>query len=130
MAHKKGSLLYMVMILVLCSTIISRNHRLMRSHMYLERGIYSMDVRVNSFLEELYDIEAYLHTRFSGTEELLSHLGSGRKILYGDFTISLDSSYNKYDVHMILILDKNMNYQRKVMVIDEQGAFRLINKGV
>lgn len=130
MEYKKGSMIYMMMILILCSTILARNHRLFRSHVYLERGIYSMDLRVHEFELELKFMEEYLMEKFGGFEAFIAYMKSGRKISVGNFTISYDSSYNKYDVNMILVVDNSLNYQRRVMVLEENGRLKLINKGV
>jgi len=128
--HKKGSMIYMMMILILCSTFLIRNHRLFRSHIYLERGIYSMDVRVHEFNVSLKFIEASLNARFVNAEEFLVYIRSGRNISIDIFTITYDSSYNKDGTDMILVLDKSLNYLRKVKVIEEDGQLKLISKGV
>jgi len=128
--HKKGSMIYMLMILILCSSILVRNHRLFRTHVYLERAIYSMDVRVHDFNRELRVIEEYLRARFVSADDFLIYLKSGRKISTGVFTISYDSSYNEYGVDMILVVDNRQNYLRKVMAIVDNGQLKLISKGV
>lgn len=120
----------MMMLLILCSTILVRNHRLFRSHVYLERGIYSMDVRVHDFNKEMEMIEGSLADRFVSFDDFISFMKSGRKISVGIFTISYDSSYNKDGIDMILVVDSRLNYQRKVMVIEEDGQIKLISKGV
>ncbi|HCW73360.1 MAG TPA: hypothetical protein DHM90_05675 [Clostridiaceae bacterium] len=130
MEHKKGSMIYMLMILILCSSILVRNHRLFRTHVYLERAIYSMDVRVHDFNRELRVIEEYLRARFVSADDFLIYLKSGRKISTGVFTISYDSSYNEYGVDMILVVDNRQNYLRKVMAIVDNGQLKLISKGV
>ena len=127
---KKGSLLYSVMVLVLCSTLLISNYRLFRSHMYIQEGIYSMDVRVNKFLVELRDIETHLSKTYETSNQLTNYLKTGKKINYKDFTLSYDSSYNRDDVNMIAILDKRINYYRKVLVVDGENRIKLINKGV
>src|SRR5690554_3945661 len=130
LGNKKGSVLYSMMVLVLCSTILVRNYRLFRSHVYIEDGIYSMDVRVNAFLEELLELEAHLGSAYGNREMLQNHLKSGRKIFFKHFTITYDSSYNKYDVFMISVWDSRINYFRKVLVEESENGIILINKGV
>ncbi len=120
----------MLMILILCSSILVRNHRLFRTHVYLERAIYSMDVRVHDFNRELRVIEEYLRARFVSADDFLIYLKSGRKISTGVFTISYDSSYNEYGVDMILVVDNRQKYLRKVMAIVDNGQLKLISKGV
>jgi len=128
--RKKGSILYSIMVLVLCSMILISNYRLFRSHIYIEEGIYSMDVRVNDFLVELNDIESYLSSSYESADLLMQYLKTGRKINYKDFTISYDSSYNREDVNMIAILDRRISYYRKVIAVDGESGIKLINKGV
>ena len=128
--YKMGSMIYMLMILILCSTILVRNHRLLRSHVYLEREIYSMDVRVHDFCRELKVIEDSIEERFESSDAFLTFMKSGRKISIGVFTISYDSSYNEYGVDMILVVDNRLNYLRKVMVVEENGQVKLVSKGV
>ncbi|MBO1263542.1 hypothetical protein J3A84_00620 [Proteiniclasticum sp. SCR006] len=130
MGSRKGSILYAMMVLVLCSMILVRNYRLLRSHVYIEKGIYSMDVRVHAFVTELEDMETYLSSTYGSAEGLMAYLMTGRKILYKDFTLSYDSSYNGDDLYMISVLDRRINYYRSVMVTEDEVQIRLINKGV
>lgn len=127
---KRGSILYSILVLILCSAILVRNHRLFSSHIYIERGIYSLDVRVHSFMRDLTDIELYLGERYSNVEELMTFLRQGRKISFKDFTISHDSSYNGFNINMISIIDTRISYQRRVMVLDMEGVIRLMPRGV
>lgn len=119
-----------MMVLVLCSMILVRNYRLLRSHVYIEKGIYSMDVRVHAFTMELEEMEIYLSSVYGSADVLMEYLKSGRKILYKDFTLSYDSSYNREDLYMISVLDRRINYYRAVLVTEDEVQIRLINKGV
>ena len=119
-----------MMVLVLCSMILVRNYRLFRSHVYIEKGIYSMDVRVHAFELELKEMESYLSSNYQSADVLMAYLKAGRKILYEDFTLSYDSSYNGEDLYMISVLDRRINYYRSVMVTEDEVQIRLINKGV
>ena len=130
MGSRRGSMLYAMMVLVLCSTILVRNYRLFRSHIYIEDGIYSMDVRVNDFLVELEGMESYLNSIYESPDLLMEFLKTGRKIVYKDFTLSYDSSYNREDIHMISVLDRRINYYRSVLVTEEADQIVLVNKGV
>ena len=130
MERKKGSILYSIMVLILCSLILISNYRLFRSHIYIEQGIYSLDLRVNNFLVELKDIESFLAVSYESTDLLMGFLKTGRKINYKDFTLSYDSSYNREDVNMITIFDNKIRYYRKVIAMDGDGGIKLVNKGV
>ncbi|MFH5835285.1 hypothetical protein ACHAL6_04300 [Proteiniclasticum sp. C24MP] len=130
MGSRRGGMLYAMMVLVLCSTILVRNYRLFRSHIYIEDGIYSMDVRVNDFLMELEGMESYLNSIYESPDLLMEFLKTGRKIVYKDFTLSYDSSYNRVDVHMISVLDRRINYYRSVLVTEDADQIVLVNKGV
>lgn len=127
---KRGGILYSILILILCSSVLVRNHRLFRSHLYLERGIYSMDLRVQVFGRELEDMETYLQSQYGTVDELMAYLRLGRKISYKDFTILHDSSYNGFNINMVHIIDKRISYQRRVMVVEEGGLIRLLQRGV
>lgn len=128
MGSRKGSILYAMMVLVLCSMILVRNYRLLRSHIYIEKGIYSMDVRVHAFMVELEEMEIHLSSAYGSAEGLMEYLKTGRKIFYKDFTLSYDSSYNGED--MISVLDRRINYYRSVLVTEDDLQIRLVNKGV
>ena len=66
--NKKGSVTAAVLLFILAGGFSIRNHRLLRSHIYLDKGIYSVDVRIQEFLADLNEIEMVLNEKYDGID--------------------------------------------------------------
>ena len=127
--NKRGSVVAAILLFILAGGFTIRNHRLLRSHMYLEKGIYSVDVRIQSFLLELAVIESTLNEKYLGSE-FLHYMKRGRKEKIGIYSIYYDTSYNEDKIHVIIVEDTVLKYLRRVELRFQEDQIRLINKGV
>ncbi len=127
---KKGSIVYGIMILILCSSLLVRQNRLMTSHLYLQRGVYSMDIRIDSFSQEMIQVEEDLNLRFESFEAFKAHMDKGYKVIVSPFEITRDSMYNEFNVFMLKVKDQKSNHIRWVMVINVDEKITLNVRGV
>lgn len=129
MQSKRGSIISAVLLLILAGGFSIRNHRLLRSHMYIEKGLYSVDVRVQKFLQELELIETALNEKYVGSEFLI-HMKKGRKEKVGIYSIYYEEGYNEDTVHVLIVEDTVLRYLRRVELRLQEDCIQLINKGV
>lgn len=129
MQSKRGSIISAVLLLILAGGFSIRNHRLLRSHMYIEKGLYSVDVRVQKFLQELELIETALNEKYVGSEFLV-HMKKGRKEKVGIYSIYYEEGYNEGTVHVLIVEDTVLRYLRRVELRVQDEEIQLINKGV
>lgn len=129
MASKKGSVFTGLLVLILLSGVLVRSQRLLTSHLYIEQGIYSIDVRVNAFLKDLRGIEANLNERFR-PDEFLAYMKSGKKLRIGSYSVYYKASYNEDTLHLIQVEDTVQRYLRSVEVKIMEDSILLLNKGV
>lgn len=129
MQSKRGSIISAVLLLILAGGFSIRNHRLLRSHMYIEKGLYSVDVRVQKFLQELELIETALNEKYVGSEFLI-HMKKGRKEKVGIYSIYYEEGYNEDTVHVLIVEDTVLRYLRRVELRVQDEEIQLINKGV
>ncbi|SFN33373.1 hypothetical protein [Proteiniclasticum ruminis] len=129
MQSKRGSIITAVLLLILAGGFSIRNHRLLRSHMYIEKGLYSVDVRIQKFLQELELIETIINERYVGSDFLV-HMKKGRKEKVGVYSIYYDEGYNEGTVHVLIVEDTVLRYLRRVELKVQDEEIQLINKGV
>lgn len=132
--NKKGSIFYGVMILILCSGLLVRQNRLITSHVYLEKGIYSMDIRIEGFKEKIIGLQDKLNETYETYDEFelkMTSSGKGdKKIKVDGFEITRDNTYNRYDVFMIKIKIIGETHFRYVTVENQEGKISLSVRGV
>lgn len=128
MQSKRGSIISAVLLLILAGGFSIRNHRLLRSHIYIEKGIYSVDVRIQNFLKELEVIENTLNERYAGID-FLAHMKKGRKEKVGVYSIYYEEGYNEDTVHVLIVEDTVLRYLRRVELKVQDEKIHLINKG-
>lgn len=128
MQSKRGSIISAVLLLILAGGFSIRNHRLLRSHMYIEKGIYSVDVRIQNFLKELELIENTMNERYTGSD-FLAHMKKGRKEKVGVYSIYYEEGYNEDTVHVLIVEDTVLRYLRRVELKVQDEKIQLINKG-
>lgn len=126
---KRGSVAAAILLFILAGGFSVRNHRLLRSHLYLEKGIYSVDVRIQGFLEELSVIEHTLNEKYSA-DTFLQVMKTGKKEKVGIYSIYYETSYNEDKTHLFIVEDTVLRYLRRVEFQLEDGLIRLKNKGV
>lgn len=127
--NKKGSVTAAVLLFILAGGFSIRNHRLLRSHIYLDKGIYSVDVRIQEFLVDLNEIEMILNEKYDGID-FLNHMKKGRKERIGNYSIYYETSYNEDSIHILIVEDTTLKYLRRVEIVLEAEEILLINKGV
>lgn len=134
MGVKKGSLFYGVMILILCTSLLVRQGRLVASHLYLEQGIYSMDLRIESFRQEMDRLTEELNLRFDSYDAFDAHMtsiGSGaKKITIQPFEITRDNTYNEGNIFMLRVKLQGEQSFRFVMVVMVNDKITLNVRGV
>lgn len=129
MQSKRGSIISAVLLLILAGGFSIRNHRLLRSHIYIEKGIYSVDVRIQNFLQELELMESIINEQYVGSD-FLAHMKKGRKEKVGVYSIYYEEGYNEDTVHVLIVEDTVLRYLRRVELRLQEDCIQLINKGV
>lgn len=127
---KKGSIFYGVMILILCSSLLVHQNRLILSHLYIERGIYSMDVEIEAFHKEMKNLEVELNNQFETFSHFSSEMNKNKSIKIFSFEIIKDSMYNEYNILMLKVTDKRVNIIRRVMAQEIEGEIILVVREV
>lgn len=123
--HKRGSVFYGVLLMVLISSVFVRSHRLLRSHQYIEGGIYSVDALMHGFQEDLLSLEEALNKRFEDPTILTQQLDLRKTIVQGDFTITFANKYNEENRYLILVYDGRTRHRRRVSLMTTPEGIQL-----
>lgn len=122
---KKGSILYSVMILILCSSLLVHQNRLIQSHLYIQRGIYSLDLEIDHFRYEMDKVEIELNLQFEDYTLFEAQMNKNKSISVLNFDIKRDSMYNEYDILMLWITEQESKVLRKVIAESVEGKIKL-----
>lgn len=124
---KKGSILYITLVLIFSANLALRNFRLLGSHSYLERGIYSLDERMMEFNAVLDEVEVIFGEKFMDFESAKSFFSTKKIFYYNNFSISGQVVYNES-----VLLNVKDEYQHliEVELFYLDGAFILKTRGV
>ncbi len=122
---KNGSIFYGVMVLILCSSLLVHQNRLILSHLYIERGIYPMDVEIEDFRMEVENLAVELNNQFETFNDFLLVMNKNKPINIFSFEIIKDSEYNGDNMLMLRVTDKRANIIRRVMAKEVEGKISL-----
>ena len=99
MKRKKGSITVIFIILLSISNLLVRINRLVISHTFLEKGIYSIDKRGFDYDILINEIENYLNERYETEESYNKFSEMARTFKFKDYNIKTDltniESYGK-----------------------------------
>ena len=124
---KKGSILYITLVLIFSANLALRNFRLLGSHSYLERGIYSLDERMMEFEAMLDEVEVLFKERFVDLEGAKNFFSTKKIFSYNNFSITGQVVYNES-----VLLNVKDEYQHliEVELFYQDGLFILKTRGV
>ncbi len=115
MSIRRGSVQHLFLLLVLMASLTARTARLVTSHMYIEEGVYSLDVRYSELEKDLPVLEAGLAARFPGPSDARSFFQAGKTLSIGTCTLSLKGIYNNR--MMLYISDTRHVLKRELELI-------------
>jgi len=124
---KKGSILYIALVLIFSASLALRNFRLLGSHIYLERGIYSLDERMMAFNITLDEIEVLFKVKFLDLEAAKSYFSTKKIFSYKNFSITGQVVYNE---SVLLNIKDDYEHLIEVELFFKDGAFILKTRGV
>lgn len=105
MKNKKGSITVIFIILLSMSNLLVRTNRIILSHTFLERGIYSIDERASSYNIIIKEYEDYLNREYDSKEKFIRFSELERNKNFGSFIITSKKSI--YDTIILEIKNKN-----------------------
>lgn len=115
MNTRRGSVQHLFLLLVLMAALTARTSRLVSSHMFIEEGVYSLDVRYSELEKDLPGLEAALAARFPGPADAMSFFQAGKTLSIGTCTLSLKGIYNSR--MMLYISDTRHVLKRELELI-------------
>lgn len=124
---KKGSILYITLVLIFSANLALRNFKLLSSHIYLERGVYSLDERMMAYHVILDEIEVLFMEKFMDLEGAKVFFGSKKIFSYNNFSITGQNVYNE---SVLLNIKDDYGHLIEVELFYEDGAFVLKTRGV
>lgn len=124
---RRGSVLFIVLLLISTGNLLFRIHRLDLSHSYLPLGLYSVDQRVEDFKVDMEAIRLHLEERFVEFEAFKSYFEGTRTLAVMGYSIQGESRYN--ESVFLRVRDTRTQYVRVVEIYYEDG-FRFRLRGV
>lgn len=128
MNTRKGSILYVTLVLIFAANLALKNHRLLMSHMFLERGIYSLDERLMDFGTTLDEIEGLLQEKFVDYEAARVFFSTEKIIYHKNFSIYGQDEYN--GSVFIKVYNNSNQHVIEVEILYAEGKFILKTRGV
>jgi hypothetical protein len=125
---RKGSILYVTLVLIFAANLALKNHRLLMSHMFLERGIYSLDERLMDFGTTLDEIEGLLQEKFVDYEAARAFFSTEKIIYHKNFSIYGQDEYN--GSVFIKVYNNSNQHVIEVEILYVEGKFILKTRGV
>ena len=125
---RKGSILYVTLVLILAANLVLKNHRLLTSHMFMERGIYSLDERLMDFGTTLDEIEGVLQVKFVDYDAARVFFSTEKIIYHKNFSIYGQDEYN--GSVFIKVYNNSNQHVIEVEILYEEGMFILKTRGV
>jgi len=124
---KKGSILYITLVLIFSANLALRNFKLLRSHIYLERGIYSLDERMMEYNILLDEVELLFKETFIDFEAAKAYFNTKKIFSYKNFSITGQVVYNE---SVLLNITDDYKHLIEVELFFKEGAFILKTRGV
>lgn len=118
LSTRRGTVQHLFLLLVLMAALAARTTRLVSSHMFIEEGIYSLDLRYAEFEKDIPGLEAAIAARFPGLAEAKTYFQAGKTMTVGTCTLSLKGIYNNR--MMLYISDSRHVLKRELELIWDQ----------
>lgn len=110
MKNKKGSITIIFIILLSISNLLVRTNRIILSHTFLTKSIYSIDENASSYNILIKEYEDYLNREYDSKEKFIKFCELERTKNFGSFVII--SKKTSYDTIKLEI--KNKDNQKTV----------------